>query len=270
MRKYEWIILLIVSLISFCGCIETESTQKEPAHDLDITGIKLKDIAPAYTVSQPKAVRIELITLEIDAEKLFYFRSAVNTLVQRPIRFANKQIFLANGLLAGFGSNRMWDNVAAKLRKANLTRIGAHSLIIFDDKGDDIAVSVLRKDKTVFYTQSQGDVAAADLSAAAKIGWKIKARPSPRIKGTAEVKVMAVYGPKLGIQNIRAVRQNDPDRIEFDSTAFVTRMGPGDFLIIGPGQFEIDDTILANALFEGNHTEKIRVKIYVLVCTGVN
>ncbi len=257
-------------MVAFFGCLETESQQKDKAEDPDITGIKLKDIAPEYTVKQPKAVRVELITLEIDAEKLFYFRSVADTLPQRPIRFANKQIFLANGLLAAFGSNKMWDIAAAKLQKANLKKIGTHSLIIFDQKGDDIAVSILKEPKTVFYTQSKGQVAAADLSPAARIGWNIKARPSPRIKGTAEVKVMAVYGHKLGIQNIKALNQSDPDRIEFVSTGFVTRMGIGDFIIIGPAQFQPEDTILANALFEGNHTEKLRVKLYVLVCTGVS
>ena len=152
--------------------------------------------------------------------------------------------------------------------------------MLTDNLPETIAVIPIESPRTIFYTAITGSKEGVNIGQGI-LALKIKTQKVPSLRGVCNFTAYPVYSPPMLKSTIplleaRAHRQE----FSFSSAAFGLRMGPGDFILLGPKEYVSDQTTLGGLFFsnpEGNlfqgKTErdpiqyKQSVRLFLLVCT---
>jgi hypothetical protein len=156
------------------------------------------------------------------------------------------------------------------------------SLLLSDGADQDLIVTGLDRQQTINYTGVNGSKEAATIGPGI-IALRMKAE---KIAGSRDVCTLVAY-PVFALPAASAVPQLSvrAKRREFlfPSAAFGLKMGPGDFVVLGPREYISDQTTLSSVFFskpEGSlffsATErkppelKPAVRIFMFLCTKIN
>ena len=182
------------------------------------------------------------------AENFSLLNNAFNSLRKINLLFNDFHAFEANGFAAGFGRNQMWIPVADMLQQAQAKRISTNNLLIYDDKPHDIFVTEIIEEKTVFHTGTDKTVIGTSLSDGA-LAWRISAWHAPILKSVANVRVLPVFTHTFTTQIARITGIEQNQQLAFESSGFELKMRPGDFVLLGPRQYEKEQITLSNLIF---------------------
>ncbi len=227
------------------GCVEQRTRRAGP----DIEGIKIGDLSPASSIKLGPQIRFQVLTFEMPVANVPRPKDMFLGLLKSPLHFTDYKAFEANGFCAGFGRSEMWDEIAARLTQAGARNAGTSSLLVFDDKGDDIFFAALGTEQSVFYTTGEGKLVGVNLGAG-RLGWQLKARPIPSLRGACEVKLEPVFKRLAGETISRLLGDKQDSEISFDVAGFELTMSSGDFVLLGPIQYEQNDISLGSLFFQ--------------------
>lgn len=177
----------------------------------------------------------------------------------------------------------MWEQIFNSIRAAGAKRINMAQLMLADNLPETIAIIPIDSPRTIFYTAVTGSKEGANVGQGI-LGLRIKTQKVPALRGVCNFTAYPVYYPPrlkstIPLLDARAQQREFP----FSSAAFGLRMGPGDFILLGPKEYVSDQTALGGLFFsnpEGNlfygKTEKdplqykSAVRLFLLVCTRTN
>lgn len=233
MKRPVFYLVLTVLVIIITGCAEQ---QKDPDSAL-LQGVKISDLQPSFVPQLQPKILFRMYTFDIPAENISFVEDMFKILQTSSMRFVNYDAFRANGFAAGFGQIVIWDELGDKLRKANALGRGTNALTISSDVDDNIDVAGIGQKYTLFYVGTDGTVAGVGL-AAGRIAWNIKAQPIAGQRGSAQVWIQPVFKSYKDERIAKLIGKKLSSQIDFESSGFQLVMGEGDFILMGPGQYD--------------------------------
>jgi hypothetical protein len=280
MRPFQ---IAVLSCLSFClfGCDDSEKTV--PIWE----EVKLGDIAPSgpreHSAAQLlKTLNFGIHVFEVPAESIGELDEVWGMLYAEPLRFHSANAFAANSFVVRFGQIQLWDRLHELLRAAGGQKIVTVSLLLPNGQANDIAITGLDRQQTVFYTSADGSTEGANIGPGI-LALRVKAERIPDARGVCTLIAYPVFTlPTAGAVPELAARAKRRD-FPFASAAFGLKMAPGDFVVLGPKRYVPDKASLAGLVFskpEGSvflrpadrkaPERRPAVRIFLLVCTRIS
>ena len=276
--------IAVIGWLSFCmtGC--TPFTKGEPQWVWEKD--KIGDIAPTQTGKLPvkplKTINFDVHIFEIPAENVGKLKAVWQILYTKPLRFNNYDAFKANFFSVQFGQNEQWKKIIDLLRADGGQLVVKVTLLLTDGQSSDVAVTGLNRQQNVSYVSIGGVRDEADVGPGV-LALRIKAEKDVAARGVCDVVAHPVFSPPIRTWVPQLAAQAKLREFDFSSAGFGLKMGPGDFVLLGPERYISDQTLLGGLFFckpEGSvffsETErkgpqrKPAVRIFLLVCTGIN
>lgn len=233
MKRPVFYFVLTVLVIIISGCAKPRKNSDSAL----LQGVKISDLQPSFVPQLQPKIHFRMYTFDIPAENISSVEDMFKILQISPMRFVNYDAFRANGFAAGFGQIVIWDELGDKLRKASALGRGTNALTISSDADDNIDIARIGEEYTIFYVGTDGTIAEAGL-AAGRIAWNIKAQPIAGQRGTAQVWIQPVFKSYKDERIAKLIGKKLSSQIEFESSGFQLVMGEGDFILMGPGQYD--------------------------------
>ncbi len=268
----------------FCLLAGCAGPEEEPIWE----NVKIGDLAPHRGGKPPsvrliKTINFDLHIFEIPAENIDKLDDTRKTLYTKPLRFNSLHAFGANSFSVHFGQIRMLDEIYNLLLAANGKIIARVSLMLADGQTESIAITGINSPRTIFFTSTYGSREGANVGPGI-LALRIKTRKIPDSRGVCNVTVYPVYSPPMIKSAIPQLDARTKLReFPFSAAAFELKMGPGDFVLLGPKEYVSDQTALGGLFFSNpkgslffSKTErkppefKPAVRIFLLVCTRIN
>jgi hypothetical protein len=262
---------------ALAGCTPT---QEEPIWK----NLKIGDLAPRQSGKQTsrlvESTNFNLYIFEMPSGNIDKLDNVRKTMFTKNLRYQSSHSFGANSFSVHFGQFRMWEEIFASILAAGAKQINKASLMLTDDLPETIAVAQINSPQTIFFTSTYGSREGANVGPGI-LALRIKTQKIPSLRGVCNLTAYPVFSPPMMKSTIpllssRAQRREFP----FSAAAFGLRMGPGDFILLGPKEYVNDQTALGGLFFsnpEGSfffsETErtpferKPAVRIFLLVCT---
>ncbi len=248
--------------------------------------VKIGDIAPAQAGKLPvkplKTINFDAHIFEIPAENVGKLKDIWQTLYTKPLRFNNYNAFKDNLFSVRFGQIEMWNKILDLLRAAGGQRIVKVSLLLPDGQPSDVAVTGLNSQQTISYVSTDGSRETAPIGPGVLV-LRIKAQKIPASRGVCDLIAYPVFVPPIRPAIPQLAARARLREFSFGCAGFGLKMGPGDFVVLGPEKYVSDQTALDGLFFskpEGSmffsETErkpperKPAVRVFLLVCTGIN
>lgn len=247
--------------------------------------LKIGDLAPRREGKQPRSRLVEstnfnLHIFEMPADNIDKLDDIRKILFTKNIRYQSSYSFGANSFSVQFGQIRMWKELLASILAAGAIQINKVSLMLADDLPETIAVTRIDSPRTIFFTSTYGSREGANVGPGL-LGLRIKTQKIPALRGVCNFTAYPVYSPPMVKSSIPLLDARIQHReFPFSPAAFGLRMGPGDFILLGPKEYVSDQTALGGLFFSNpqgsfffSETErsplarKPTFKIFLLVCT---
>jgi hypothetical protein len=247
--------------------------------------LKIGDLAPRREGKQQTSRLVEstnfnLYIFEMPSDKIDKLDEIRKTLFTRNLRYQSAHSFAANSFSVQFGQIRMWRELFASITAVGAKEINKVSLMLTDDTPETIAITRIESPQTIFFTSTYGSREAANVGPGI-LALRIKTQKIPALRGVCNFTAYPVYSPPMIKSTIPVLDARTQRReFAFSTAAFGLRMGPGDFILLGPKEYVSDQTALGGLFFcnpEGNlffsETErsslehKPSVRLFLLFCT---
>jgi hypothetical protein len=225
-------------------------------------------------------MNLDVHIFEIPAENISKLDKIRKTLFIRPLRLKDYRAFTANSFLVRFGQIQMWEEALALLLAADGRKIAQVSLLLPDGQDETIAITGLDGPQTIFYTSIQDSKEAAKIGPGI-LGLRIKAEKIPGSRGVSNVTAYPVFSLPIRSSIKQLTNRLKLREFGFTAAAFGLKMGPGDFVFLGPKEYVSDQTALGGLFFSNpqgslffikNKPPELKpaVRIFLLVCTRIN
>ncbi|UCF42824.1 MAG: hypothetical protein JSV99_09580 [Planctomycetota bacterium] len=233
---------------------------------------KITDLAPATDAKDAtgkllKTINFNIFIFDIPAEKTSTLDGIWQVLYRKPLQFKDYDAFAANSFAVGFGQLDMWNTIADMLRDAGGERAEKISVLLTDDRPDDIVIGRLGRRRTIFHTPKSGSTEATT-AGPGKIALRIKAQKIPGQRGVCNVDVVPVFSPPISTSIPQLADREKAGEIVFTSCRLRAKMSPGDFVLLGPQKHISRQVTLAGLLFSRSRRKPI-VRTYLFVCTRI-
>lgn len=282
-RRRPTCALCLLSSVLLISCLAGCSGPEEPIWEK----IKIGDLA-VYHADKPapapllKTVKLDVHVFEVPAENMGKLDKISKTLFVQPLRLSNYPAFNANSFSVRFGQLPIWDEIIAKLLEAGGQKVTQVSLILADGQAQTIAVAGLNRPRTVFYNSVGGSTEGANVGPGV-LGLRIKADKIPGSRGVCDVVAYPVFSLPMRSAIPQLSERGKSREFPFRAAAFGLKMGPGDFVLLGPKKYISDQATLAGLFFSNPQgtlflyetkrkppERKPAVRIFLLVCNRVN
>jgi len=268
-------------IFHLAGCNAPEES------DTSWQNLKIGDLAPSHSGKRPgshtlKTMNFNVYILEMPAEKVTALDDIWPMLHTGVLRFNDYNAFGSNSFSVGFGQRLMWNRVVDLLLGAGAKKAQTISLLLPPSRANDVNVTRLYGQQTVFYASTEGSMEGADIGPG-KLVLRIKAEKIPGFRGVCGVNVLPVFTSPMRGLIPRSADGGKPGEFVFGSAGFGLRMGPGDFILLGPQEYSSNQITLGSLFFSKpkgslffNEAErkpperKPAVRLFLLVCTGIN
>jgi hypothetical protein len=256
---------LSVFLLCLAGCAAPEPA---PA---PWDGIRIGDLAPSRGAGEGgveglKIIRLNVYVFEMPAENVGVLDVIWQMLRAEPLRFNNYDAFRANSFMVGFGQDPLLNEVVGVLDGGGGRRVQTVSLLVPDGYINDVSVSGVPGERSVFYTAVDGSMKGVTVGPG-RIALRLGGGILPGLRGLCEVGVEAVFvSGRRGATAQGPVGERLVEHV-FGSAGFHLKMSPGDFLFLGPEKYITDDVSLASHFFSRAGPDP-RIKMFLLPGPG--
>ncbi|MCK5174301.1 MAG: hypothetical protein KAR47_12985 [Planctomycetes bacterium] len=261
------VVLTISVLVAMCQLLASGCEQERPRpRQVSLAGVKIGDLVPqTETLAMPQ-VQFRILTYELSAGKASILEGIFDELETKTIRFANRSAFVANDFSVGLGRSEVWNKIAERLDYAGARRILTSTLVVFDNRGDEIIVRQLAAQQSIFYADEKGRLGGTTLGDG-RVLWELKARPHSQQRGVAEVELQCFFRPNVRSNVGRLMGMEAAGQQSFDFSRFGAKMSGGEFLALGPSEYKADEITLSSLLFSSSQSDVVR--IYLIACMRV-
>jgi len=247
--------------------------------------LKIGDLAPTHDGKPQRSRLVEstnfnLYIFEMPSGNIDKLDDIRKTMFTRNLRYQNSHSFGANSFSVHFGQIRMWNEIFSLILAAGAKQINKVSLMLADEIPETISVTRINSTQTIFFTSTYGSKEGANVGPGI-LALRLKTQKIPGLRGVCNVTAYPIYSPPMvtstiPLLNVRTQRREFP----FSPAAFGLRMGPGDFILLGPKEYVSDQTALGGLFFsnpEGDFffsetgrtslERKPAIRLFLLVCT---
>ena len=208
-----------------------------------------------------------VLTYTVAPDSVDKLKAVFDGLSRREVRAANKGAFCANGFAIGVSSFEEGAQIAQKLSQMGAVRTGQARLMFPPNKQEVLSRTFLQGTENIRYSTSASSTAILT-PGPGFLGWVFSARPDPRFRGMAQVKLFpATWQP--GIENIRLVMGKDAiDYQPIRAGQVLARVEEGGVILLGPARSVPDEMTLDKGLFfvPGRRP---KIQFFVIICDSV-
>jgi len=283
--KYSSFVFCLLSSV-FCLLFSAFLIGCNPPKEEPIwKNLKIGDLAPSRDGKPQRSRLVEstnfnLYVFEMPSENIDKLDDVRKTMFTRNLRYQSSHSFSANSFAVHFGQIRMWNEVFTSILAAGAKQINKVSLMLADEIPETIAVARIDRPRTIFFTSTYGSREGANVGLGI-LALRLKTQKIPSLRGVCHVTAYPVYSPPMIKSTIPLLNVHTQRReFNFSPAAFGLRMGPGDFILLGPKEYVSDQTALGGMFFSNLQgslffSEKERttfkpkpaVRLFLLVCT---
>lgn len=265
-RLFQITTFIFISVLP-AGCKGREENEPIWKH------LKITDLAPSDSSGRAsgrllKTINFEIYVFDMPAEKIAVLDNVWPLLYTNQMQFNDYKAFGANSFRAGFGQTLMWDKIAELLRGGGAKEEESVSLLLFDGRADEVAIARLY-DKQTFFYNSAGDAVEGISIGPGDIVLRIKAERIPDSKGLCLVETQPVFVPLTKSSVPQMASHLKSREFFFVSAGFKLKMGPGDFVFLGPAEYFDHQATLGSRFFSRQGQVPI-VRSYLIICARIN
>jgi len=261
------IIAVSGTILIVLGCVDQSADR--PVYEQ----VKIYDLIPSLSApTQPQQQGlIELHThiFELPAANLPLLADLWNSVLSdSPLKYRSAKAFKASGFVAAAGTLNTWDEIDQVLRAAESKKARTVSLLLFKTQSDYVSAASVEDERTFFYVEANGKVAGLSLSNGL-VAFRIKVQGIPGTRGAARMSLQPVFRcPVAGRTGKLATRTSYED-IVFDSIGLEMQISPGQFILLGPGEYGGGQMSLSR-LFFSHSKPRPTARIYLVLCRSIS
>ncbi len=281
-KQPYFVFCLLASVFCLLSSVLTGCTP--PEEEPIWKNLKIGDLAPRQSGKQTsrlvESTNFNLYIFEMPSDNIDKLEDVCKTLFTKNLRYQSSHSFGANSFSVHFGQFRMWNETFTSILAAGAKQINKVSLMLADDLPETISVARIDSPQTIFFTSTYGSKEGANVGPGI-LALRLKTQKIPGLRGVCNVTAYPVYSPPMikstiPLLNIRTQRREFP----FSAAAFGLRMGPGDFILLGPKEYVSDQTALGGLFFSSPESSlffsetkrntfelKPAFRMFLLVCT---
>jgi hypothetical protein len=253
-------------LWAIAGC-EVAPPNTPAASKSPVDGLKLSDLKDPTKDRVPDnfLMRFRVLTYTIDPGRVDELSGLYNRLSRSDVRMVNKGTFEANGFAAGTASFETGAAIAKELAQIGAVRTAQATLMIPPDKIIPLFRLPLQGMGTIHYAVPGDNSATMTLPGSGLLGWVMSAKPDPRFRGMAQVKLFPAYW-QPGIEDIRLRMGMEP--VEYKPILVgqvLTRVEENGIILLGPTRQMPDVATLDKMLFFLPRP-KPKIRFFVIIC----
>ena len=263
------------------GCRSSEQIEPKPEQ------VKIGDMAPSYKGKQPTAellntVSFDVYIFEIPADNIIKLSDAWRMLYIKPLRFTDYNAFQANSFIVRFGQISALDTIHDLLNAAGGQKILTVSLLLPDSQAIDLTITGLNKSQSISFIAPNGSKQGATIGPGILV-LRIQAEQVPQLRSKCNLIAYPVFTTTIKSSIPELAARAKFREFQFSSAAFGLKMGPGDFIMLGPEKYISDQSSLGSLFFSkpegslffsspehGVPKVKTAVRIFLLVCSRIN
>jgi hypothetical protein len=273
--------ILTCIILCFCGCkVQDES---EPIWDQ----IKVDELASAHRdkdtdTQSPKVINFDVHVFEVPAENIAKLNHVWSMLDITRLRFSNYDAFIANSFRIGFGRINTWRRIQDMLTITGSQKILTVSIVLANDQSEDLTIFRLGTKRTISFVSGKSSLHKAVIGPGT-IVLRIKAAGISGVPNVCKLVAYPVFTVPVKT-NIPILTDRTKEReFAFSPAAFGLKMNTGDFVLLGPAEYNSDTSTLTGIFFskpEGSlfptdvtgQTPKLKpaASFFLLVCTGIS
>jgi hypothetical protein len=259
------LLFLAIWIIAGCEISQPDVTPSEPP---PIEGLKISDLKDdSLPVDTESLMSFRVLTYTVAPDSVGNLKKVFDGLSHGEIRATNKGVFYANGFAIGTGRFEQGAQIAQKLARMGAVRTSQSRLMFPPDNAEALSRSFLKGTEVIRYTKA-GDSTATLTAGPGFLGWVFSAKPDPRFRGMAQVKIFpATWQP--GGENIRLAMGKDAiDYQPISQGQVLARVEEGGVILLGPTRDVPDETTLDKKLFflPG---KRPKIQFFVIICDSV-
>jgi hypothetical protein len=249
--------------------------------------IKIEDLAPTQrdkkTDAQlPKVMNFDVHIFEVPAENITKLNHIWQTLTISRLRFSNYDAFIANSFMIGLGRMNAWHKVKNVLTVAGSQKVLTVSIVLADGQTEDLTVIGLGTKRTISFISGESSLHKAVIGPGT-IALRIKAAGISNVPNVCKLVAYPVFTVPVKTNIPKLADRTKEREFAFSPAAFGLKMNAGDFVLLGPAEYNSDTSTLTGLFFskpEGSlfptdvtgQTPKLKpaVRLFLLVCTGIS
>lgn len=257
-------VILTLTIAPLSGCAEQDEFYKN---------INITDLAPSRPDSPEQAsapnkpVEIGFAIVRVSPDKLDRPGLLWDALYTAPLKAVAPRAFSANGFAAGFGDRQSWETISKIFNDAGAASTKKTSMLIFDDRPRDIPVAAVADQTTVFYRDIDNRISGVTLENGAA-AWRLAASRVSEQPILYRLTIVPVFLPAKNFRRpLVHTGDSENNAIEFSASRFHLKIGPGEFLLLGPAQAHSASMTLDRLFFRPAGPEKM-LHFYLIFCGG--
>ncbi len=248
--------------------------------------LKLDDLASSPAGGQAfqplRTMNFRVYSFEVAADRVGAVQDISRMLYPQALRYNDEEGFKMNSFLGGFGQGPMWNEVVGILTGAGARKLPSVTLLVDDGQMEDVTVAGLNRRQTVFYSTAEGSAHGKEVGPG-RIVMRLRPRRIASLRSVCNLYVEPVFVPPVSSPIPQLAARAKAEEYSFSSVGFAVRMGPGDFVLVGPAEYKEDRLSLSGLLFsnpdgsvfmtmseEGTYLGKLErkpaVRAFLIVC----
>jgi len=281
MARISSITILTCLALCFGGCKAPD--ESEPIWEQ----IKIDDLAPAYRKKEteaqsPKVMNFDVHVFEVPAENIAKLNHVWPMLAINRLRFSNYDAFIANSFRVGLGRMNTWRRIQDMLTIAGSQKILTVSIVLADGQSEDLTIIGLGAKRTISFISGKSSLNKAVIGPGT-IALRIKAAGISGVPNASKLVAYPVFTVPVKTNIPRLADRTKEREFAFSPAAFGLKMNMGDFVLLGPAEYNSDTSMLTGLFFSKpkgslfptdvtGQTSKLKpaVRLFLLVCTGIS
>ena len=283
--------IMVMGLIAVWAVGCRPATPATP--EIDIEGIKLKDLAAARGKQQPaerlRTASFNVYLFEIPAENIGRLRAMWEKVSANPMQFYDATAFAANSFCAGFGTSAVLGGVVDDLNAAGASKIQKYSLLLTRESPGEVFIAGIYAEQPLFYLEADGTAETLTVGRG-RLVLRMRAERFPGLRDVCTVEAEpAIVGADGGL-GASSGMPNAQEK-ELLALGFRVKMAAGDLVVLGPSSEVVSGMNLGAFFFNraapssGGRMFLVLpgakrqrpvpyygpvVRIYMILCTDVN
>ncbi len=255
----------IILILYGCG----KQSRSKPVYEQ----VKIYELAPSPSVtSQPQMrglIELDTYIFELPTTNFPLLEDLWNTkLSDSMLRYRSAEAFKASGFVAGVGTMETWNEIGQILRSAESRKTRTVSLLLSENQSDYVPVASIESERTVFYARADGKIAGLSVSKG-MAAFHVKAQGIPATRGAFRLSLQPVFRKPLASRIKQLAGKKNYEDTTFDSIGFEMQMSPGQFVLVGPGEYGTEQMSLSGLFFRHSKPRPL-VRIYLILCRNIN
>jgi hypothetical protein len=235
--------------------------------------VKIYDLIPSPSAPtgprQQGLIELDTHIFELPVANLPLLEDLWNSVLSdSPLKYRSPEAFKASGFIAATGTFNIWEEVDQVLRAAECRKAGMVSVLLFKNQSDYVSAASVEYERTFFYAEADGKVVGLSLSNGLA-AFRIRAQDIPNTRGAIRMSLQPAFRRSVSSRIEKLTTRTSYEDIVFDSIGLEMQISPGQFILLGPGEYGNGQMSLSRLFFRLSKPKPI-ARIYLVICRSIS